>query len=72
MRAFRRWRWHLDEMYVKLNGRHCQNNRTDAESRLLRIRPAGSECADVCLPNGRQTGQDFVADTFGAVALATP
>jgi putative transposase len=20
MRGFRRWRWHLDEMYVKLNG----------------------------------------------------
>ena len=24
MRGFRQWRWHLDEMYVKLNGGYCQ------------------------------------------------
>jgi len=25
MRGFRRWRWHLDEMYAKLNGEMVQS-----------------------------------------------
>jgi len=26
MKAFTHWRWHLDEVYVKINGQYCQLN----------------------------------------------
>jgi putative transposase len=54
MRGFRHWRWHLDEMYVKLNGEmvylwrgYCQTNqnlvRLDGDRSKARFRPGDSE-----------------------------
>jgi hypothetical protein len=34
MRGFRHWRWHLDEMYVKLNGETVFLANMESESRL--------------------------------------
>ncbi len=36
MRGFRQWRWHLDEMYVKINGEmHCLWRAVDHEGKVL-------------------------------------
>ena len=38
MRGFRHWRWHLDEMYVKLNGGCCQIYGADPKDWFLTLR----------------------------------
>ncbi len=36
MRGFRQWRWHLDEVFVKINGeRHCLWRAVDHEGEIL-------------------------------------
>jgi putative transposase len=35
MRAYTHWRWHLDEVYVKINGGYCQGKQVEPDSRPI-------------------------------------
>lgn len=62
MKCFRHWRWHLDEMYVKING--------EMVLPLARRRSRGLHPRELCHENARPEGRFGLHEkSFGAPRL---